>query len=92
MDEKFTSGMSEKKKGGGAGKDNKEEEEEGGKSGTPATFLSAPESIKSVTKYCTNFEVNNYTMAAFSDTENVAYMVEQKVKKQQLTLTNTWKN
>lgn len=82
MDEKFTSGMSEKKK----------REEQGGKSGTPATFLSAPESIKSVTKYCINFEVNNYTMAAFSNTENVTYMVEQKVKKQQLTLTNTWKN
>lgn len=68
------------KEEGGAGKGNKEEEE-GGKSGTPATFLSAPESIKSVTKYCINFEVNNYTMAAFSNTENVAYMVEQKVKK-----------
>jgi hypothetical protein len=79
MDEKFTSGVSE------------EEEDDGGKSEPPATFLSALEGIDTVRKYLMKFDVNDNTMAALSSLENEVYRVQQKAKKQQLTLIDMWK-
>jgi Ser/Thr protein kinase RdoA (MazF antagonist) len=43
-----------------------------------------------VRKYLMNFDVDNM-MAALSSIENEVYMVQQKAKKQQLTLMDTWK-
>jgi hypothetical protein len=80
MDEKFTSGVSEEG----------EEEDDGSKSEPPATFLSALEGIDSVTKYLMKFDVDDNTMAALSSTDEV-YRVQQKAKKQQLTLMDMWK-
>jgi hypothetical protein len=80
MDEKFTSGVSEE-----------EEEVDGGKSEPPATFLSALEGIDTVRKYLMKFDVNDNMMAALSSIENEVFRVQQKAKKQQLTLMDMWK-
>jgi hypothetical protein len=81
MDEKFTSGVSEEE----------EEEDDGGKSEPPATFLSALEGIDTVRKYLLKFDVDDNTMVALSRIENEVYRVQQKAKKQQLTLMDMWK-
>jgi hypothetical protein len=68
-----------------------EEEGDGGKSEPPATFLSALEGIDTVRKYLMKFDVNDNMMAALSSIENEVYKVQQKAKKQQLTLMDMWK-
>jgi hypothetical protein len=83
MDEKFTSGVSEEEDG--------EEEDDGGKSESPATFLSALEGIDTVRKYLMKFDADDNTMAVLSSTENEVYRVQQKAKKKQLTLMDMWK-
>jgi hypothetical protein len=80
MDENFTCCVSEE-----------EEEDNAGKSEPPATFLSAMEGIDTVRKYFMKFDVNDNTMAALSSIENEVYRVQQKAKKQQLTLMDMWK-
>jgi hypothetical protein len=80
MDEKFTSGLYEE-----------EEEDDGGKSEPPATFLSALEGIDTVRKYLMKFDADDNTMAALSNIENEVYRVQQKAKKQQLTLMDMWR-
>jgi hypothetical protein len=79
MDEKFTSGVSEK------------EDDDGGKSEPPAIFLSALVGIDTVKKYLMKFDVGDNMVAALSSIENEVYRVQQKVKKQQLTLMDMWK-
>jgi hypothetical protein len=49
------------------------------------------EGIDTVRKYFMKFDVGDNTMAALSSTENEVYRVQQKAKKQQLTLMNMWK-
>jgi Mg2+ and Co2+ transporter CorA len=44
-----------------------------------------------VRKYLMKFDVSDNTMAVLSSIENEVYRVEQKVKKQQLTLMDMWK-
>jgi hypothetical protein len=81
MDEKFTSGVSEEE----------EEDDDGGKIEPPATFLSALEGIDTVRKYLMKFDVDDNTMAALISIENAVYRIQQKAKKQQLTLMDMWK-
>jgi hypothetical protein len=76
MDEKFTSGVSEEE----------EEEDDGGKSEPPAL-----DGIDTVRKYLMKFDVDDNTMAALSSIENEVYRVQQKAKKQKLTLMYMWK-
>jgi hypothetical protein len=57
----------------------------------PATFLSALEDIDTMRKYLINFEVKDNTTAALSSIENEVCWVQQKAKKQQLTLMDVWK-
>jgi hypothetical protein len=53
--------------------------------------LSALEGIDTVRKYLMMFDVGDNTMAALSSIENEVYRVQQKAKKQQLTLLDMWK-
>jgi hypothetical protein len=53
--------------------------------------LSALEATDTVTKYLMKFDVDDNTMAALSSIENEVYRVQQKAKKQQLTLMDMWK-
>jgi hypothetical protein len=53
--------------------------------------LSALEGTDTVRKYFMKFDVNDNTMAALSSIENKVYRVQQKAKKQQLTLMDMWK-
>jgi hypothetical protein len=64
MGEKFTSDVSER-----------EEEDDGGKSKTPATFLSAMEGIDTVRKYLMKFGVDDNQMGAHNSIENEVYSV-----------------
>jgi hypothetical protein len=68
-----------------------EKEDDGGKSQPLATFLSVLEGINTARKYLMKFDDDNM-MAALSSTGNEMYGVEQKEKKQQLTLMDMWKN
>jgi hypothetical protein len=62
----------------------------GGKSEPQPSFLSALEGIDIVRKYFMKFDVDDM-MAALSSIENEAYRVQQKAKKQHLTLMDMWK-
>jgi hypothetical protein len=66
------------------------EEEDGGKGEHPATFSSALEGMDTMRKYLLKFYADN-TMADFTSIENEVYRIQQKAKKQQLTLMNMWK-
>jgi hypothetical protein len=78
MDEEFTSGVSVEAEG--------EEEDDVAKCEPQAAFLSALEGIDTVRKYLMKFDVHDNTMAALSSIQNEVYRVQQKAKKQQLTL------
>ena len=53
--------------------------------------LLVPEGFNTMQKYVIKFNVDNTILAAPSSMENEVYRVQQKVKQQQLTLTNTQK-
>jgi hypothetical protein len=57
-----------------------------------SNFLSVLEGINTVRKYLFKFDVDDNMMAAHSSIENEVYRVQQKAKKQQLTLMDMWKN
>jgi hypothetical protein len=78
--EKFTSDVTEE-----------EEEGDGGKSEPPATFLSALEGINTVRKYLLMVSVVYIKMAAISNMRTECTGVQQKAKKQQVTLMDVWK-
>jgi hypothetical protein len=64
-----------------------EEDDDGGKCEPPATLLSSMKGIDSVRKYLMKMFVDNM-MTAHRRIKKKVYRVQQKVKKQQLTLMN----
>ena len=56
----------------------------------PAAFLSVLEGMNTVRKYLIKFDVDDNMMDTHSGSENKVYRVQQKVKKQPLTIMDTW--
>jgi len=71
--------------------DTPEEEDNDGKLSLQQQFLSTLELINTASNCLMSCDVSDNMMAAISSTENKAYGVQQKLKRQQLNLIDVWK-